>query len=135
MPRFLFPMIINLTNFNANRFVFLAPVEDIQSEADDYSVQDNESETGTAESMPGSGTATMFSIPIRDSDQSQQQHTWTSAIDTFPASGSKSSKAGCAVDSKLVIVPTRWVPGLPMSPRPPPSPTTRPTETTMPPVK
>lgn len=109
-------------------------MEDIQSEADDYSVQDNESETGTAESMPGSGTATMFSIPIRDSDQSQQQHTWASATDTPPASGSKSSKAGCAVNSKLVIVPTRWVPGLPMSPRPPPSPT-RLTETTMPPVE
>jgi len=118
------------------RFVFLAPVEDIQSEADDCSAQDNESETGTAESMSfsESGTATMLSIPVRDGDQFQQQHTWTSPIDTPPASSSKSSKAGCAVNSKLVIVPTRGVPGLPMSPRPPPSPT-RPTETTMPPVE
>jgi len=122
-----------------NQFVFLAPVEDIQSEADDYSAQDNESETGTVESMSmsflGSGSATMFSTPARDGDQFQQQHTWISPINTLPAPGSKSSKAGCAVNSKLVIVPARGVPGLPMSPRPPPSPTTRPTETNMHPVE
>jgi len=78
-----------------NQFIFLAPVEDIQSEADNYSAQDNESETGTVGSMSmsflGSGTSTMFSTPARDGDQFQQQHTWISPIDTLPAPGSKPS--------------------------------------------
>lgn len=94
-------------------------------------MQDNESETETTESASmSSGTAAIFSTPVHDGDQFDAPH----------MSSSKSSKAGRVMNSKLVITPTKGlpriskIPGLPASPRPPSSPTTRPTDTATPSV-